>query len=160
MSCAAWRSGNKGAEVRVEKISDSSSGEKPERLTFARPIGAAFQSHLQKISDPSLRGELAGLLEDIDQKGRRLLSDRGKEELEVYKGAVRKFMQKALSASYAVEEHQARRSDGKFVVYLVTRRVDEALETLTGLLVAGQQDVFRLAGVLEEIRGLLMDLYL
>jgi uncharacterized protein YaaR (DUF327 family) len=38
--------------------------------------------------------------------------------------------------------------------------VDDALETLAQLLLAGQQDSMRILATLDEIRGMLLDTYL
>ena len=97
---------------------------------------------------------------DVEEKGKKLLASKNRKEFDEYKTAVKKFMDKVVSTSFKVEEKQSQKKDGKFVVYLMTQRVDEALENLGQLLLAGQQDSMRILKVLDEIRGILMDRYL
>jgi uncharacterized protein YaaR (DUF327 family) len=89
-----------------------------------------------------------------------MLSGKGRKEFEEYKSSVKKFMQKALSGSFRLEEKHGKRKDGKFVVFLTMQRVDEVLENLAQLLVVGQQDSMKMVAALDEVRGLLMDIYL
>jgi uncharacterized protein YaaR (DUF327 family) len=58
-----------------------------------------------------------------------------------------------------MEEQHGQKKDGKFVVYLTMQRVDEAIENLGQLLLAGQQDSMRILAALDEIRGMLLDTY-
>jgi uncharacterized protein YaaR (DUF327 family) len=69
-------------------------------------------------------------------------------------------MQKIIQGSFKLEEKQSRKRDGKFVIYLTTQKVDEALDHLGQMLLAGQQDSMRVLMALDEIRGMLLDLYL
>lgn len=118
------------------------------------------QQKIQQVSDPALRQELTGLILEVDDRARRLLSAKGRGEFDEYKTAVKKFIQRVLPQSYKAEETQTQRKDGKFVMYLMVRRVDEALENISHLLMQGQQDPMRLVAQMDEIRGLLLDLTL
>ena len=100
------------------------------------------------------------LIAEVEERGKKLYSSKGRKEFEEYKASVKKFMQKVLSTSFRIEEHHGKKKDGKFVVYLTMQKVDEALENLAQLLLVGQQDTMRLVAVLNEIRGMLLDMYL
>jgi uncharacterized protein YaaR (DUF327 family) len=97
---------------------------------------------------------------EVDDRARRLLSAKGRGEFEEYKTAVKKFMNRVLPYSYKAEETQTQRKDGKFVMFLMVRRLDEALENIAQLLMQGQQDPMRLVAGMDEIRGLLLDMTL
>jgi len=142
--------------MKVEKVDDDSLKPQPVPASFA----PALNERIQRVSDPSLRNELSSLIVDIEDKGKKLVSGKGRKEFEEYKGSVRTFMQKALSGSFRVEEKHGKRRDGKFVVYLTMQKVDSALENLAQILVAGQQDPMKIVAALNEVRGLLMDVYL
>lgn len=146
--------------MRIEKIGPDPGGSRVARAEGLRPSYSAFQDRLQRVGDSALRGELTALIAEVEDRGRRLLSSRSRSEFEAYKESVRRFVNRAVAGSFAVEERQVQRRDGKFVVYLLTRRVDEALENLAQLLWAGQQDIFRIVSMLDEIRGILMDFYI
>lgn len=144
--------------MKIEKVGD---GENPEKILPAASFFApALNERIKKVNDPALRTEMSGFILEIEEKGKRLYKSKGKKEFEEYKAAVKKFMDKMVNSSFKVEEKQSKQKDGKFVVYLTTQRVDEALENLGQLLLAGQQDSMRILSVLDEIRGILLDLYL
>jgi uncharacterized protein YaaR (DUF327 family) len=137
------------AEKELEKLSAVSAYFAP-----------ALNERIKKVTDPVLRSEMSLFIVDVEEKGKKLLGSKNRKEFDEYKTAVKKFMDKMVSTSFKVEEKQGRQKDGKFVVYLMTQRVDEALENLGQLLLAGQQDSMRILTVLDEIRGILMDIYL
>jgi uncharacterized protein YaaR (DUF327 family) len=142
--------------MKINKVGDESG--KPEPI--APIFEAAVNDRIQKVKDPSSRAELSLMIVDVEEKGKRLLASKGKKEFEAYKGSVKKFMQKVVQGSFRLQEKHGKKKDGKFVVYLTTQKVDEALENLGQLLLVGQQDSMRLVAALDEIRGMLMDLYL
>jgi uncharacterized protein len=143
--------------MKVKKVEGSGS-EKP------RPIAPLFapavNARIEKVADMDLRIELGLLITEIEEMGKKLYSSKGRKEFEEYKAAVKKFMGKVLTTSFRVEEQHGKKKDGKFVVYLTMQRVDDALDNLAQMLLAGQQDSMRLVAVLDEIRGMLLDMYL
>jgi uncharacterized protein YaaR (DUF327 family) len=144
--------------VKIEKVGDDDNVEKLSASSaFFAP---ALNERIKKVTDPALRTEMSLFIVEVEAKGKRLLGTKGRKEFEEYKEAVKNFMKKMVSSSFKVEEKQSRQKDGKFVVYLMTEKVDEALENLGQLLLAGQQDSMRILSALDEIRGILLDFYL
>ncbi len=150
--------------MKIEKIGDGPSAPEPPPEPVPNPVVPSFSPSLaeriQRVQDEKLRSELAGLIQGVDERARKLLASKNKKDFEEYKASVKQFMEKAITGSYKLEEKHGQRQDGKFVVFLTMRKVDEALENLAQLMVAGQQDPMRMVARLDEIRGLLMDLYL
>jgi uncharacterized protein len=150
--------------MKIEKIGDGAVAPEPppEPVTppVMQPFSSALTERIQRVQDEKLRSEMAGLIKGVDERARRLLASKHKKDFEEYKTAVKQFMEKAISGSYKLEEKQGQRQDGKFVVFLTMKKVDEALDNLAQLMVAGQQDPMRMVARLDEIRGLLMDMYL
>lgn len=143
--------------MKVEKVGDSEF-EKPQPI--APLFAPALNERIQKVSDPALQTELAGLILEIEERGKKLFANKGRREFEDYKTSVKKFMDKVVNTSFRMEEKHGQKKDGKFVVYLMMQKVDGALENLAQLLLAGQQDSMRILATLDEIRGMLLDTYL
>jgi uncharacterized protein len=144
--------------MRIEKVGDGDETGKPQPLA---PIFApALNERIGRVSDAALRAEMSFLISEIEEKGKRLYASKGKKEFEEYKAAVKKFMNKIVNGAFKMEEKHGNKRDGKFVVYLTVQKVDEALENLGQLLLAGQQDSMRMLSSLDEIRGMLLDMYL
>lgn len=147
--------------MKIEPIGNNDEEKNLEKLSAVSAYFApALNERIKKVSDPVLRSEISLFIIDVEEKGKKLLASKKRKEFEDYKNAVKKFMDKMVSTTFKVEEKQSRQKDGKFVVYLMTQRVDTALENLGQMLLAGQQDSMRIITVLDEIRGILMDLYL
>jgi uncharacterized protein YaaR (DUF327 family) len=147
--------------MRIDPIGSNPTNPNPAPEIAATPNLSPFvQERIQQVTDPALRKELTGLILEVDDRARRLLSAKGRGEFEEYKTAVKKFMHRVLPHSYKAEETQTQRKDGKFVMFLMVRRLDEALENISALLMQGQQDPMRLVSQMDEIRGLLLDLTL
>jgi len=149
--------------MKIEKIGDGPSAPEPPPEPVPNPVVPSFSpalaERIQRVQDEKLRSELAGLIQGVDERARKLLASKNKKDFEEYKASVKQFMEKAITGSYKLEEKHGQRQDGKFVVFLTMKKVDEALENLAQLMVAGQQDPMRMVARLDEIRGLLMDLY-
>ena len=144
--------------MKIDKVGDESKSGKPQPI--ASLFAPALSEKISKVTDPLVRAEMGQLIGDIEERGKRLYASKGRKEFEDYKAAVKKFMQKVVGTSFKMEEKHGQKKDGKFVVYLTMEKVDEALEHLAQMLLVGQQDSMRLVAALNEIRGMLMDLYL
>ena len=144
--------------MKIDKVGDDSKSGKPKPI--ASMFAPALNERISKVTDPSVRAEMGLMIQEIEEKGRRLFSSKGHKEFEDYKSSVKKFMQKVVGTSFKMEEKHGRKKDGKFVVYLTMEKVDEALEHLAQILLVGQQDSMRIVAALDEIRGMLMDFYL
>jgi uncharacterized protein len=143
--------------MKIEPVGEDSAPLNEPILPSLAPL---IQERVKKIQDPALRDELSSLIGDVEEKGKKLFSSKARQEFEDYKTSVKKFMQRIIQGSFKLEEKQSRKRDGKFVVYLTTQKVDEALDHLGQMLLAGQQDSMRVLAALDEIRGMLLDLYL
>jgi uncharacterized protein len=145
--------------LKIDKVGGNSEEfEKPQPI--APLFAPALNDRISKVTDAALRSEMGLLIVDIEEKGKRLYASKGRKEFEEYKAAVKKFMQKVVTGSFRMEERHGKQKDGKFVIYLTVQKVDEALENLGQLLLAGQQDSMRILSALDEIRGVLLDFYL
>ncbi len=143
--------------MKIDKIGD---GEFEKPRPIAPLFAPALNERISKVTDGAMRAELSMLIVEVEDKGKKLFSSKGRKEFEEYKASVKKFMQKVVSGSFRMEERHGQKKDGKFVIYLTMQKVDEALENLGQMLLVGQQDSMRLLAALDEIRGMLLDTYL
>ena len=100
--------------------------------------------------------ELEDILADLDEAGERLKDDPRLENLKRYRDLVKLFLKIALRRAYRVKEVMSRRT-GK--LFILVEKIDQALEELIERVLSQQFDAIWLASKLEEIRGLLIDIY-
>ena len=143
--------------MKVERVGD---GEFNKPQPIAPLFAPALNERISKITDSALRSELGALIVDVEERGKRLYVSKGRREFEDYKVAVKKFMNRIVQGSLRLEERHGKKKDGKFVIYLTMQKIDEAVDNLGQMLLAGQQDSMRILAALDEIRGMLLDTYL
>lgn len=125
----------------------------------SQPVQGAFRAALYAADDEIIRGELDQLIAEVDRSAAELRRWRGKAQLEAYKRAVRAFVQTALEKMYRVESDMRFDVRGNRVRSVIVQAIDAHLEELTEEILHGSGSVLSLAARLDEIRGLLLDLY-
>lgn len=120
---------------------------------------APFQAQLAKADEAFGRAEEDALLASIDTAALALRRSRGPAQLEAYREAVRRFLSHALQQGYRVSESLRFTRHGHRVASVRVEVIDERLEALAREVLHGQADAIQIAAYLDEIRGLLLDLY-
>lgn len=121
------------------------------------PIEKAFPQvlHIEQIE----QFDLVEALEEINEYARRLRQSPILENLLRYKSKVSALLRFLVQHSYNVEENSFFDPQGRRRLLMIVENVDQRLEALTKDLLNKQSDSLNLVSRLDEIRGLLMDLY-
>lgn len=120
-------------------------------------VEPAFAKILQEERVEQL--DLAQALEEIDDYAKRLRRNPIMENLLRYKGKVRALLRFLVKQSYVVQESIFYDPHGRRRLLMLVKTIDEKLEELTRGFLSEQDDHLELLGRLDEIRGLLLDLY-
>lgn len=99
------------------------------------------------------------LLNQIDEAGKRLLDQPSMATLRNYRAAVRGFLKEALAGSYQMKGESRWDWRGNRRVFCVVQRINQALEELTTAVLEKNTEPITLMAKIDEIRGLLVDLY-
>ena len=118
-----------------------------------------FLEQLISSHEAETRAELDEEIHSIDEQASRFLEKPVPEELVRYKKLVRDFMKNVLKAAYTVRERLSDNYRVKQKVYVVVEEIDKRLAQLTREILQGQADALDLVARLDEIRGMLLDLY-
>jgi len=123
------------------------------------PPAAAAGTATDAGSSPADRmpAHIRRLLERVSDRGQALVSDPGFTALEAYKLAVREFLQVTLEEGLRVRAETPGIFSRK--VFATVARVDLDLVQLTDEVMSAQCSVVKLSRMVEEIKGLLIDLY-
>ncbi|MBU1261559.1 YaaR family protein [bacterium] len=105
------------------------------------------------------KSELDALLKEVEKSGDQLLKSPTYEHLMEYKELVTIFIKNAIYGIWQVEEKKEGRFVGKEKVYIVLKKIDKELAKLTEEVLKAQIDPISLAARIDDIRGLLVDLY-
>ena len=113
--------------------------------------GAAFSSQLRQSFGQSQEERLTKMAMEIEAQGKRLSGRVDIGELKAYE-AVNGF------GKFSKESFLDRR--GRHRVYATVKTINEKLETLTQEVLKAEKDNLAIAGRIEDIRGLVLDLLL
>lgn len=117
-----------------------------------------FQEEL-RLRESERAAAIEQALIDIDAAAEKLRADGDLAALHAYKQALRTVIGGATRQAYKVEAEAGFRGGGRRRLLYVVRIVDEKLAELTHLLMEKERDNVAIAARLDEIRGLLLDLY-
>lgn len=113
------------------------------------------------VQSQKLDGQAAvfeAMLVEVDEQGRRLSKSRTVRDLQLYKRLIRDFLQKAVS--YGLELSESRSwFDPNQPLQMIVKQVDERLMALTEEVLKSEAEPIRILGNLDEIKGLLINLY-
>jgi len=150
--------------LRIDGVSDR--GGSPDRevkkkkrvsLTVSPFLETLKETELSfEVEDEAEERDLHDMLRDLDAAASELKDNPTLENLKKYKKLVKAFLKVALSKTYRVKEVISRRTGKLFVI---VEKINTALEELTQGVLSKQVDALWLASKLEEIRGLLIDIY-
>ncbi|KXS45829.1 MULTISPECIES: YaaR family protein [unclassified Candidatus Frackibacter] len=118
-----------------------------------------FLDTLQEVHGREIKAKLDELLGLIDEQGERLSKKRTFKELVRYKKMVQKFVKEAVEKMYKVKEEYSSYGSGNHKVYTLVEKVDESLEELTRLVLDKQATQMEILDRLDEVRGMLVDIY-
>lgn len=119
----------------------------------------SFVDKLQQVGEKVWRDKLDVLLEKIQAQGKILAKNRSLKELKKYKALVKSFMQEAIDSSLELRQNSGWNQWGKHRLLTIVEKVDERVDELTRLMLEGEEKTMAILDKLDEIRGLLLDLY-
>ncbi|AVX29646.1 hypothetical protein CTH_0017 [Carboxydocella thermautotrophica] len=120
---------------------------------------ADFNDQLIKAQTTETRKQLDKLIKDIEVQGQRLANHRTLVELKRYKEMVRNFLREVVSSGYQVREETGWDRRGRYKVHVLVDKVNAKLEELTEEILQKEKSQVEILARVDEIRGLLVDMY-
>lgn len=118
-----------------------------------------FPNIFEQYQKEDLQKELDELLEKIDVIGQRLVKNFSIYDLKEYKGLLTRFISEVNSRSYKLVVETSWTRQGRPKVYQRVEEINNELEELTQLFMAKQKDQIKILKKLDNIRGILVDIY-
>jgi len=119
-------------------------------LTFSETIEGVIREEEHRIESIS---------QELDEQAKRFAKSPTLEQLTKYKELVAKFIATAVRRMYQTIRTTGWQGTGRQKIYSIVQKIDEALEQLTQEILAGHVNQIALMAKLDEIRGLVLDLY-
>lgn len=121
-------------------------------------VHSRFYDELKIAETESIHVAFDNLIEEIKKQGEKFAKNPNLEELKLYKSMIMEFLKYVTEHMYAVEHHTGG-TRMRQKIYTVTKIIDEKLDALTQFVLSQQAQNINLLATLDEIRGLLIDLY-
>jgi len=119
-----------------------------------------FRDKLAEIEQQQLKQRLDKLLVIVDQEGERLKKTLAKRDLFSYKKRVQDFLKILQQEFVRPRKSFSWDENGNVKSYTLIEKIDRNLDILQGLFLQEQSTVLNIVKKIDEIRGLLMDLYI
>lgn len=140
------KSGSRTTRLGDSNLKRSSHG-RP--LTFSEALDTIVTEEEQQI-------EAIG--QQLDEQAKRFAKSPTPENLLLYKEMISNFVAGAVRRMYKMAQTSGL-GTGRHRIYSIVEKIDEALEELTESVIAGQNNQMALLAKLDEIRGMVLDLY-
>lgn len=144
------------------RIRGPKNSDQPKPIPGSRRVGKTngknFSGLLGEQEENLQLEELKQILQGIDYQGEALKKSGRMTDLQAYKKEVRRFLQVA-RGGLRTRQISSMGPDGSMKMYTVIEKVDRALAELTEAFLANESPNLDLVGKIEEIRGLLVDVF-
>lgn len=100
--------------------------------------------------------QLKKMLEDIKKKGNRLVITKCYADVAAYKRNIKEYLESVLQYMYSIKKDI---SFWQTQYFITVETVDEKLQELTEMLLGNEKDNLNVASTIDEITGLVVDIY-
>lgn len=143
------------------KVSDLQAVKQVENQTQAAPKDDAFKFTLiSKVSEQELQERLNTLMSDIVTSGERIKKHMNIRDMRNYRALIKTFLNEIVNRSHGFSRENFLDRRGRHRVYGIIRLIDANLDELAQQLIAEEKDPIAILNSVDEIRGLLMDIFL
>ena len=111
------------------------------------------------IAEHELQTRLTMMMEEITMQGKKVGKRMDIREMKKYRMLIKDFMNEIVTHSHEFSRENYLDRRGRHRVYGIIRRVDDLLDELAQELVKDEQDNIAILNRIDEIRGLLLDIF-
>ena len=114
---------------------------------------------IRNIEDNSLAERLNDMMNSITLEGKKLKKHMDIRDMKHYRGLIKEFLNEVLSRSHEFSRENYLDRRGRHRVYGIIRIIDKELDELAEELVKDEKDAISILGKIDEIQGLLLDIF-
>ena len=114
---------------------------------------------LTNIEEAGLSERLNLMMQEIVQQGKRLGKHMDVSDMKRYRTLIKEFLNEIVNRSHKFSRENFLDRRGRHRVYGIIKQVDKSLDELAQLLIADEQDNIAILNKVDEIRGLLLDIF-
>lgn len=115
-----------------------------------------FSQSFNQARERKSEEQLKKIIEDIKQKGNRLVISKTYGDVVAYKKLIKEYLESILKFMYDTKKDI---SFWQTQYFITVDTIDEKLNELTDSLIKGEMDNLNIAASIDEIQGLIVDIY-
>ena len=112
------------------------------------------------IEETELQNRISLLMEDITAQGKKISKKMDIRDMKRYRAIVKEFLNEVVTRSHKFSRENFLDRRGRHRVYGIIRKVDETMDALAQELVKDEKDHLAILGLIGEIKGLLLDIFM
>lgn len=114
---------------------------------------------ISNIEEHELQARLTLIMEDIVQQGKKLTKHMDVRDMKRYRGMIKEFMNEVVNRSHKFSRENFLDKRGRHRVVGIIRLIDKNLDELAAELIKEEKDQLLILNKVDEIRGLLLDIF-
>lgn len=115
-----------------------------------------FSQSFSREKEKKSEQELKKMVDDIKKKGNRLVLTKTYADVRLYKKMIKEYLESVLQFMYDTNKDI---SFWQTQYFITIETVDGKLEELTKALIGDEKENLDIAGTIDEIQGLIVDIY-
>ncbi|MBO4415896.1 MAG: YaaR family protein [Lachnospiraceae bacterium] len=142
------------------KINQTQPVNQVEQKAPTHPTDGSFKFTLvSTIEEAELAERLNTMMGEITEQGEKIKKRRDIRDMKHYRALIKDFMNEVVNRSHKFSRENFLDKRGRHRVYGMIRLVDEKLDIIANELIKDEQDIMLIMGSIDEIRGLLLDIF-
>lgn len=130
-----------------------------QKMTTAGSDGSFRFALLSSLEENELQSHLSLMMEDIIQQGNKLGKRMDVKDLQDYRKLIREFINEIAAHTHEFTRENFLDRKGRHRVYGIIKKINETLDELAEELLAEEKDHLSILSKLDEIRGLILDIF-
>lgn len=127
------------------------------------PVEAADEAFkftlISKIDEEGLKERLNLLFQDITMQGKKISKHTDVKDMKRYRALIKDFLNEVVNRSHKFSRENFLDRRGRHRVYGIIRLIDKNLDELAAELIKEEKDNITILQKVDEIRGLLLDIF-
>lgn len=150
--------------MRIRDLNSvSTSGQMPiahEEHIDDEQMSLLFKRQLTSLSQDEHTAKISKMISAIQEQGERVTKRADIGEMQKYRSMITELMNETVSNSYAFDKSGTLDARGRHRVFALIKRVNTRLDEMTEEVLKEQSDTIALVDAVDDIRGLLVDMFL
>jgi uncharacterized protein YaaR (DUF327 family) len=144
-------------EIKVNQL--QSLNQASQKAPVPEADGSFKFTLISHIEEKELQARLNVMLEEISAQGKRLTKHMDVKDMKHYRELIREFMNEIVNRSHKFSRENFLDRKGRHRVYTMIKLVDKNLDELALELIKDEKDHLTILNKIDEIRGLLLDIF-